>query len=134
MRCGKLTPSSYDPDALADPVVAALTARVEVRADPALTAMLPARIPNRVTIQLASGEELVREVCDAPGGHRTPMTDKQFEEKFAVLVEPLASAQRCRRMLDEISNIDRAATVTTLTDVLALDDERVAGGSASSAR
>jgi 2-methylcitrate dehydratase len=123
---GELTASSYDPDALADPVVAALMARVEVREDPALTAMLPTRIPNRVTIHLTSGDELVREVHDAPGGHRTPMTDEQFEEKFATLVTPLTSAKRCRQILDEIWHIDRAPTLTTLIDALALDDDQPA--------
>jgi 2-methylcitrate dehydratase len=118
---GELTVSSYDPDALADPVVAALVARVEVREDPALTAMLPARIPNRVTIRLTSGDELVREVLDAPGGHETPMTDEQFEAKFAALVTPLTSAERCRRMLDEIWDVDRAPTVTTLIGALLVD-------------
>ncbi|PXY19631.1 2-methylcitrate dehydratase [Prauserella muralis] len=120
---GTLTPSSYDPDALADPVVGALLDRVEVREDPALTAMLPERIPNRVTVRLASGEEFVREVRDAPGGRRTPMTDEQFEEKFTTLVRPLASERRCRRMLDAIWTIDRAATVSALTGVLAVDGE-----------
>jgi 2-methylcitrate dehydratase len=125
---GELTASSYDPDALADPAVRALTARVEVREDPALTAMLPARIPNRVTVRLTSGDELVREVHDAPGGHRTPMTDEQFETKFTTLVAPLASARRCRRMLDEIWTIDRAPTVTALMEALVIDDDRCAAG------
>lgn len=119
---GELTPSSYDPAALADPVVGALMARVEVREDPALTAMLPTRIPNRVTVCLTSGEEFAREIQDAPGGHRTPMTDGQFEEKFAALVTPLTSARGCRRMLDEIWHIDRAPTVTTLTEALVVED------------
>ncbi len=120
---GKLTPSSYAPDALSDPVVGALMARVEVREDPALTAMLPTRIPNRVTIGLTSGAELVREVHDAPGGHGTPMTDEQFEKKFAALVEPLTTAARRRRMLDEIWHVDRAPAVTTLMQALVVDDD-----------
>ncbi|RAS67375.1 MmgE/PrpD family protein [Lentzea atacamensis] len=120
---GELTVSSYDPDALADPAVAALMARVEVRGDPVLTAMLPARIPNRVTIRLTSGDELVREVLDAPGGHGTPMTDEQFEEKFTALVAPLTSAERCGRLLDEIWNVDRAPTVTALTGALVVVDD-----------
>jgi 2-methylcitrate dehydratase len=121
---GELTASSYDPEVLDDPAVAALMARVEVREDPALTAMLPTLIPNRVTIRLTSGDELTREVRDAPGGHRTPMTDEQFEEKFTRLVAPLTSAGRCRRMLDEIWHIDRAETVTALTDALVVDEVR----------
>jgi 2-methylcitrate dehydratase len=125
---GELTASSYDPDALTDPAVAALTARVEVREDPALTAMLPTRIPNRVTIHLTSGDELVREVHDAPGGHRTPMTDEQFEKKFVALVEPLTTAARWRRMLDEIWHVDSAPTVTTLTTALVVDDHPPAAG------
>lgn len=120
---GELTPSSYDPEVLDDPAVAALMARVEVREDPALTAMLPTLIPNRVTIRLTSGDELTREVRDAPGGHRTPMTDEQFEEKFTALVAPLTSAGRCRRMLDKLWHIDRADTVTALTDALVVDED-----------
>jgi 2-methylcitrate dehydratase len=124
---GELTTSSYDPVALTDLVVAALMARVEVHEDPALTAMLPTRIPNRVTVHLTSGDQLVREVHDAPGGHRTPMTDEQFEQKFVALVEPLTTAARCRRMLDEIWHVDSAPTVTTLTKALVVDDNPLAG-------
>jgi 2-methylcitrate dehydratase len=120
---GELTASSYHPDALTDPAVGSLMARVEVREDPALTAMLPTRIPNRVTISLASGDELVREVHDAPGGHQTPMTDEQFEQKFVGLVEPVATAARCARMLDEIWNVDLAPTVATLMNALVVEDE-----------
>ncbi|MFF1607582.1 MmgE/PrpD family protein [Amycolatopsis sp. NPDC058278] len=121
---GELTASSYDPHALTDPVVGALMARVEVREDPALTAMLPTRIPNRVTIGLTSGAELVREVRNAPGGHGTPMTDEQLEKKFAALVEPLTTEARWRRMLDEIWHVDRAPAVTTLMQALVVDDDR----------
>lgn len=85
--------------------------------------MLPTLIPNRVTIHLTSGDELTREVRDAPGGHRTPMTDEQFEEKFTALVAPLTPAGHCRRMLDEIWHLDRAATVTGLTEALVVDDD-----------
>jgi 2-methylcitrate dehydratase len=98
-------------------------ARVEVREDPALTAMLLTRIPNRVTIHLRSGDELVREVLDAPGGHGTPMTDQQFEDKFETLVAPLTSAEQRRRMLDEIWDIDRAPTVGPLLEALVADPQ-----------
>lgn len=115
---GELTPSSYDEEALGDPAVGALMSRVEVREDPALTAMLPKRIANRVTLRLHSGDELVREVLDVPGGHQTPMNDEQFEAKFTGLVEPLTSKADAQRMLDVIWHVDTAATVGTLMAAL----------------
>jgi 2-methylcitrate dehydratase len=120
---GELTPSSYDVEALGDPAVGALMSLVEVREDPALTAMLPKRIPNRVTLRLRSGDELVREVLDVPGGHATPMTDEQFEAKFTGLVGPVASPAACKRMLDAIWHVDTAESVSTLMEMLVLDDE-----------
>lgn len=119
---GELTPSSYDVAALGDPAVRALMSRVEVREDPALTAMLPKRIANRVTLRLHSGDELVREVLDVPGGHQTPMTDEQFEAKFTGLVEPLTSTADCQRMLDAIWHVDTAASVSTLMEALVVAD------------
>ncbi|MEV7095061.1 hypothetical protein AB0M80_19705 [Amycolatopsis sp. NPDC051045] len=51
------------------------------------------------------------------------MTDEQFEQKFVALVEPLTTAARWRRMLDEIWTVDRAPTVTTLIEALVVDDD-----------
>jgi 2-methylcitrate dehydratase len=121
---GEITPSSYDEQALADPRVASLMGRVEVREDPTLTAMLPRSIPNRVTVRLTSGEELRCEVRDAPGGHGTPMTDEQFESKFRSMVEPVTSTARCREMLDAIWMVDRAASVGALLHAVVLEGDR----------
>lgn len=53
------------------------------------------------------------------------MTDEQFEEKFVALVEPLTTAARCRRMLDEIWHIDSVPTLITLTKALVVNEREL---------
>ncbi|WP_433508341.1 MmgE/PrpD family protein [Pseudonocardia halophobica] len=55
LRRGRMDPAALSAEALADPVTAALAARVTVRAAPDLDARLPAERPARVTVRSAAG-------------------------------------------------------------------------------
>ncbi|MFI6436575.1 MmgE/PrpD family protein [Streptomyces sp. NPDC050759] len=118
---GAITIASYSDEAIADPAVLALTQRVSVREDPALTALFPEYIPNRVTVRLASGEVLTEEVHDAPGGGRVAMTDEQFEEKFHGLLRPLAPEPQRAEILALLWGVERLADLSPLLRATALD-------------
>ena len=103
---GDIDLASYTPEAIAAPEAAALMARTRVAEDPALTALFPGHLANRVTVTLASGEALVREVRPGPGGREQPMTDADFERKFRKMAAPhlapeaQAAVLRCVAALD----------------------------------
>lgn len=117
---GAITIESYSDEAIADPAVLALMQRISVREDPALTAVFPAYIPNRVTVRLTSGEVLTEEVRDAPGGGRVAMTDEQFEEKFHGLLRPFAPETQRAEILSLIWGVEKLTDLSPLVQATAL--------------
>ena len=85
---GDITTDTYSDTMIADATAAALLSITKVSEDPALTAMFPRHLPNRVTITLASGETISSEVISGPGSLENPMTDKDFGQKFARMAKP----------------------------------------------
>src|SRR5204863_4908520 len=85
---GDVTLATFDEARFTDPALVALTGKVKVRLDDALTPRYPRGIPNRITVTLADGRTVVEEV-EFPRGHAlNPMTDAEVERKFRTLVEP----------------------------------------------
>jgi 2-methylcitrate dehydratase len=97
--------------------------RVTVIEDPALTAMTPEFLPNRVTVRTSDGAEYSEQVEDAAGGSRTAMSDQQFEDKFRVLLEGLAPEEQIGRILDLVRTVDDAARVDDLLAAAVLDGD-----------
>jgi 2-methylcitrate dehydratase len=96
---GDVTLDSFGPDKLNDANLLALTAKVRVHRDAGLSARYPRGIPNRLTVKLKDGRQLVREV-EFPRGHaQNPMTDAEVEKKFRQLVEPRYGKERSDRIL-----------------------------------
>jgi len=104
---GDVTLETYSDAAIADPAAAALMARTRVSADPALTAMFPRHLPNRITITLASGETIASEVVSGPGGPGRPMTGTDFERKFRRMAAPHLSDAAQDRVLAFAARLER---------------------------
>jgi 2-methylcitrate dehydratase len=97
---GDVTLTQFAPERFTDPALVDLTARVQVHRDAALSKRYPAGIPNRITVTLKGGKQLVREV-EFPRGHaRNPMTDAEVGHKFRTLVEPRYGKERASRVLE----------------------------------
>jgi 2-methylcitrate dehydratase len=96
---GDVTLASFAPERFTDPALLDLVAKVRVHRDPALSARYPRGIPNRLTVTLADGRRLVREV-EFPRGHaRNPMTDAEVEHKFRAMVESRYGKEGAQRIL-----------------------------------
>ncbi len=96
---GDVTLTQFAPKRFTDPALLDLVAKVKVHRDAALSARYPRSIPNRLTVTLSNGKQLVREV-EFPRGHaRNPMTDAEVERKFRTLVEPRYGKPRADRLL-----------------------------------
>jgi 2-methylcitrate dehydratase len=116
---GAVTLAQFDPQRFTDPALLQLVAKVQVHRDAALSARYPRGIPNRVTVTLADGRRLVREV-EFPRGHaRNPMTDGEVEHKFRTLVEPRYGKERADRILAAcwgLENVQNVGEVLQLVD------------------
>src|SRR5205807_1578912 len=96
---GDVTLAQFDPQRFTDPALLDLVSKVKVHRDAALSSRYPAGIPNRVSVKLTNGRQLVHEV-EFPRGHaRNPMTDAEVEQKFRRLVEPRYGKERADSVL-----------------------------------
>lgn len=79
---GDVTLESFSDARLADESLLDLVARTSIHRDDALTARYPKGIPNRITLTMKDGSELVAE-NEFPRGHdQNPMSDDEVEAKF----------------------------------------------------
>ena len=69
---GEISAAQFTPERLNDPALIDLISRTTVIEDPSLTAGYPAAVPNRVTVTLADGTVLVRELSHPPGHDQEP--------------------------------------------------------------
>ncbi len=79
---------AFSEAAVADPRTRALAARVAVREDPALTALLPARRVCRVAVRMADGAVRRAEVAGTPGDPDRPLPEAALRDKFRRCVAP----------------------------------------------
>jgi 2-methylcitrate dehydratase len=118
---GDVTLAQFAPERFTDPALLDLVAKVKLHRDAALSARYPRGIPNRLTVTLTNGAQLVREV-EFPRGHaRNPMTDAEVEHKFRSLVEPRYSQARADRILAACWDLEQLKTAAELMQLLNKD-------------
>jgi 2-methylcitrate dehydratase len=111
---GDVTLAQFEPQRFTDPSLLDLVAKIRIHRDAALSARYPAGIPNRLTVTMADGRRLVREV-EFPRGHaRNPMTDAEVERKFRTLVEPRHGTKRADEILASCWRLEELKSVTDL--------------------
>jgi 2-methylcitrate dehydratase len=118
---GETSVDSYSEEKIGDPKIVELMRNITVDEDQALTAMFPKRIPNRVTVRLASGEVMSKQVDTARGSLEIPMTDEDFESKFDRLVKAYLTEDRRRRVLEYLWNLEKQTKLSALFEAMVVD-------------
>jgi 2-methylcitrate dehydratase len=96
------------------PALHALLGRIELTADPALTAGWPGAAGGEVEVRLQDGRVL-RSRYTAPPGHPTNMPDRvQTEDKFLSLAVPVLGNARARQVAEEVWSLDQADSIVPL--------------------
>lgn len=109
---------TFDEPHFTDPARVAFTAKVKVTHDAALDSRYPKGIPNRITVTLADGKKLVKEV-EFPRGHAgNPMTDAEVEAKFRRAVEPRYGAATASAVLAKCWDLENLKSVADLVKLL----------------
>jgi 2-methylcitrate dehydratase len=97
-----------------NPDLVAFTGKVTVKHDATLDSRYPKGIPNRITLTLADGRRLVKEV-EFPRGHAgNPMTDAEVEAKFRRAVEPRYGKAKADQILARCWDLESLTSVTEL--------------------
>lgn len=115
---GDVTMASFSPERLADTALLDLTGKVKIHRDAALSARYPRGIPNRLTVTLHDGRQLVKEV-EFPRGHaHNPMTDSEVEHKFRTMVEPRYGKERADQILARCWELEKLKSTEELVRLL----------------
>ena len=118
MLDGTISFDSFSPDAIHDPKALALMAKMTVKPDPALTALAPKQMANRITATLADGRVLTKQVDSVPGLGGMSMQRGDFERKFADNTKKVWSAAQRQTVLDTIWSIDQQDKLDHLMQTL----------------
>ncbi len=124
LRDGRLTIGSFDREAVKDPSLRPLLAKIRITEEPAFSAArddkgLPDSDPLRlglseIAIVKRSGERHTARTGITRGHHLNPMTDAEVEGKFRGLAEPISSSERIEAALEAIRDMDSAGSVASV--------------------
>lgn len=98
---------SFTWDAVRNPEVLALAARVTITEDPAMTARLPLERPARVEIRLDDGSVVSGEVGVNRGDDAAPYTREELRGKFEMLVGRVWAPAHAAKLLDATLSMAR---------------------------
>ncbi len=118
---GRIDQRSFDLERIRSPRTQAfLKAHTTLAEKPELTAGYPEGIPNRITVTLADGRTLQRQVSYPRGHARNPMTDAEVEQKFmnntATCLAP-GAASRLREAVWSLDNCGDVAELPALWEI-----------------
>jgi 2-methylcitrate dehydratase len=101
-----------------DPTIRAQLNKVRVVADPEIEKVFPAL--QRVAVKITSTDGRVFEkTMDFPKGDpRNPLSDREIEEKFHALAEPIMPADARNKLIDAIWTLERQKSVTDLMELM----------------
>ncbi len=103
---GEISPAQFTAERLNDPMLKDLISRTRVIEDPSLSARYPGDVPNRLTVTLADGSLLVRELSHPPGHVRNPLTDVELDAKYHTLVDPILGRERALQIQSRIDRLE----------------------------
>ncbi len=102
VRSGSVRERAFEPEALADPAIAAIRNRVTLAVDEECDRAFPSRRSAVVEIQTRSGKTHRYLQKTRHGDPDDPLTDSELEEKFTELVAPRLGEGPARDMLTSI--------------------------------
>ena len=119
---GGNTPREYTDEALADPKLRAVAARVQVREAPELSQEFPGRMPARVKVRVRGGAVREELIVDAKGSPGNPLSSAEVDAKFRSQVVPVFGARACDEVLLVLRGIDALDDIAKLPPRLVVEN------------
>jgi len=101
-----------------DPALAAIAAKVQVTAPPAIDRLYPRLRPARVSLTTTRGS-FTRQADEALGSRLVPLDDVGLKEKFATLVAPALGSVKAERIQQELWAIEEIDDAGALAATMA---------------
>jgi 2-methylcitrate dehydratase len=118
---GQVTPLQFTNEKIMDPVVRFQLHKVKVIADQEFEMLFPAIQRVEVTVATADGRKLKKQLDYPKGDPRNPLSDREVEEKFDALAEPLVSARTRQSLKDTIWKLDGLSSADDLMKLMRAD-------------
>src|SRR6266446_4847731 len=115
---GKIDNSTYSEKKFREPKILDFLKKITVVEDKTLSAMYPEAVANRVTVKLASGKVVSKQIDYHKGHPKNPMSDGEVEEKFQKLTRRILDRSRARRILDAVWNLEKTKDVSKVLSIL----------------
>ena len=117
---GRITVDSFSQQRINDPALRALMNRIKIVENKDFTRQFPGKLMTEIEVVTRDGKRFVESAQYSKGHAKNPMTDADVEAKFGILCEGLmANAQR-DALLKALWNLDQAADLTALLDLLVM--------------
>ncbi|MFH1124789.1 MAG: MmgE/PrpD family protein [Pseudomonadota bacterium] len=110
--------NEFRTQALDDPVVKAVAAKVKMKEDPAHSAATPMKRPARVIVHTRDGRTFQKEVERSGGGPDAPLPLGKIQGKFRSLADPVIGQERGAAALDLIPRLEEVPDIRELTRLL----------------
>src|SRR6516164_6801357 len=117
----QVTPLQFTQAKIMDPLTRAQLSKIEVVADPEIEKVFPALQRVVVTVLTTEGREFRRQLDYPKGDPRNPLTDKEVEEKFEALAEPVMTAAARRKAISAIWSLEKQSNMTDLMNLFCAD-------------
>jgi 2-methylcitrate dehydratase len=114
----RVTPLQFTDEKIMDPTIRAQLNKVEVVADPEIEALFPELQRVIVTIHTVDGREFTKQVDYPKGDPRNPLSDREIENKFDALAEPVLSAEDRKRVKQAVWELEKLGSITELMQLL----------------
>lgn len=111
---GSVRLSAFEPERLRDERVRALLGKVELVADPELTAAFPKMRAARIDVTLADERTVSAFAPYRRGDPEAPLSDAELNAKFIELASPVIGDAAASALLDRLWHVDELASVDAL--------------------
>ncbi len=115
---GRIYTSTYSEKKYRDPKIIDFLKKITVIEDKELSARYPEAVANRITVKLASGRVIRKQVDYHKGHPKNPMSDKEVEDKFERLTRKYLTKNQSRRILDTIWSLEKVKEVGKVVSLL----------------
>ena len=94
--------------------------KLKVVEEPVFTSRYPAESCTRIEVTTTDGRRLTAETSHPKGHYRNPLTDEEVEGKFRGLASGALGVEGCDRVLAEVWDLEKSATLDRLFESLVI--------------
>src|SRR5215475_5807849 len=120
LQDGAVTPATFTSTRIKDPALRSLIKKLTVVEEPEFTRRYPAESCTRIEMTMTDGRRVAAETSHPKGHYRNPLTDGEIDEKFRALASGALGAEGCNRVLAEAWDLENAATLDRLFEILVI--------------